>query len=70
MTSPLNSLNDRVRGQDGENNGSALGESLMRLAEREVEILLPGHNRIVEGLSPGYILDTARQWETYLTGQP
>ena len=50
-------------------NGSALGESLRQLAEREVDILLPGHNRILQGLAPNYIRDTARQWESYLTGQ-
>lgn len=45
---------------------SALKDSLMHLAELEVDILLPGHNRIVENLPAGYILDTARQWESYL----
>jgi glyoxylase-like metal-dependent hydrolase (beta-lactamase superfamily II) len=48
-------------------NGPELKDSLMRLAELEVEILLPGHNRIVKGLQGGYILQTARQWEMYLT---
>jgi len=46
---------------------SQLKESLMRLGELEVDILLPGHNRIVKGLPKGYILKTARQWESYLT---
>ena len=46
--------------------GAALRDSLMRLAELEVRVLLPGHNRIVENVSPGYILETARQWESYL----
>jgi len=46
---------------------SQLKESLMRLGEIEVDILLPGHNRIVKGLPKGYILKTARQWESYLT---
>jgi len=27
-----------------------------------VDILLPGHNRIVEDVQSGYILDTAKQW--------
>jgi len=45
---------------------SELNGSLMRLAELEVEILLPGHNRIVKGLAPGYIRETAKQWEPYL----
>lgn len=45
---------------------SELKKSLIRLAERDVDILLPGHNRIVEKLPTGYILKTARQWEPYL----
>ncbi len=44
-----------------------LKRSLMRLSELKVEILLPGHNRIVEDLSPNYVLETAKQWEHYLT---
>ncbi|UCF57642.1 MAG: MBL fold metallo-hydrolase [Deltaproteobacteria bacterium] len=47
-------------------NGAELKDSLMRLAELEVDILLPGHNRIVKDLPAGYILQTARQWEPYL----
>lgn len=47
--------------------GPALRRSLMTLAELEVDILLPGHNRIVEGLPKGYILATARQWGPYLS---
>jgi len=47
--------------------GSQLKESLLRLGKLEVDILLPGHNRIVKGLPKGYILETARQWESYLT---
>lgn len=46
--------------------GAELKRSLMRLAEQEVEILLPGHNRIVTKLQPDYFLQTARQWEPYL----
>lgn len=46
---------------------SALKNSLFSLAELEVDILLPGHNRIVQGLPAGYILQTAKQWESYLT---
>jgi glyoxylase-like metal-dependent hydrolase (beta-lactamase superfamily II) len=46
---------------------SQLKESLMRLGELEVDILLPGHNQIVKSLPKGYILKTARQWESYLT---
>jgi len=45
---------------------SELKKSLMRLAELEVDILLPGHNRIVRDLPPGYILETAKQWEPNL----
>lgn len=47
--------------------GSELKNSLMRLAELEVDILLPGHNRVVKDLPKGYILKTAKQWEAYLT---
>ena len=46
--------------------GSVLKDSLMRLAELEVDILLPGHNRIVKDLPSGYILKTAKQWGPYL----
>lgn len=46
--------------------GLELKKSLLRLGELEVDILLPGHNRIVEDLPPGYILKTARQWEPQL----
>ena len=48
-------------------NASELKDSLIRLAELEVETLLPGHNQIVKNLPKGYIEKTARQWETYLT---
>ncbi|MDY7036026.1 MAG: MBL fold metallo-hydrolase [Thermodesulfobacteriota bacterium] len=46
--------------------GSVLKDSLMRLAKLEVDILLPGHNRIVKDLPSGYILKTAKQWGPYL----
>jgi len=46
--------------------GSVLKKSLLRLAELEVEILLPGHNRVVKGVKAGYIRDTAKQWAPYL----
>ena len=46
---------------------SALKKSLYNLADLEVDILLPGHNRIVQELPDGYILQTAKQWEAYLT---
>ena len=45
---------------------SELKKSLLRLAELKVDVLLPGHNEIVEKLSAGYILKTAKQWEAYL----
>jgi len=43
-----------------------LKKSLMRLAELEVDILLPGHNRIVKNLPNDYILKTVREWDPYL----
>jgi glyoxylase-like metal-dependent hydrolase (beta-lactamase superfamily II) len=46
--------------------GAELKKSLLRLAEWEVEILLPGHNRVVTEAPSEYILQTARQWEPYL----
>jgi len=46
--------------------GPELKKSLMRLAELEVDILLPGHNQIVKDLPKGYILKTAKQWEPHL----
>jgi len=46
--------------------GPVLKDSLLRLAELEVDILLPGHNRIVNGLPAGYIRETAKQWGSYL----
>jgi hydroxyacylglutathione hydrolase len=46
--------------------GSQHKESLFALAELEVDILLPGHNRILEKVPPGYILENAKQWAPYL----
>ena len=46
--------------------GPDLKNSLLRLSELGVKVLLPGHNRIVQDLPPGYIADTARQWAPYL----
>lgn len=46
--------------------GSVLKDSLKQLSEREVDILLPGHNRVVTKLPAGYILETLKQWEPYL----
>jgi len=47
-------------------NGPQLKASLLRLADLDVEILLPGHNRIVEAAPAGYIRETANQWGPYL----
>jgi len=47
-------------------NASDLKKSLFRLAELKVNLLLPGHNEIVEKVPAGYILKTAKQWEPYL----
>ena len=46
--------------------GSQLRESLARLAELEVNVLLPGHNNILTSVPPGYIAEVARQWGPYL----
>jgi len=46
--------------------GAQHRESLLSLAELDVAILLPGHNSIVEDVKPGYIMETAKQWEPYL----
>ena len=43
-----------------------LKKSLLRLAELDVKILLPGHNRIVKDVKPGYILSTAKEWGAHL----
>lgn len=43
-----------------------LKSSLTRLAELDVQILLPGHNRILQDVPAGYIRDTLRQWGPYL----
>jgi glyoxylase-like metal-dependent hydrolase (beta-lactamase superfamily II) len=47
--------------------GAQLNDSLLKLGDLEVEILLPGHNRVVKGVKPGYIRETAKQWAPYLT---
>ncbi len=47
-------------------NASDLKKSLLRLANLEVDLLLPGHNQIVKKLPKDYIQKTARQWESYL----
>jgi hydroxyacylglutathione hydrolase len=43
-----------------------LKKSLYRLAELDVDVLLPGHNQIVKSLPPGYVMKTAKTWEPYL----
>lgn len=48
-------------------NAGDLKKSLIKLAKQEIEILLPGHNRIVTKLQPDYILQTVKQWEPYLS---
>ena len=47
-------------------NASALRNSLSRLSELEVDILLPGHNRVARDLPKGYLDQTVKQWEPYL----
>ncbi len=42
-------------------------ESLDRLGKLDVDILLPGHNRILEQVPDGYIRETAEQWCPYLS---
>jgi hydroxyacylglutathione hydrolase len=48
-------------------NAGELKKSLMKLGKKDVEILLPGHNRIVTELESNYILQTLKQWEPYLS---
>lgn len=45
---------------------NALKNSLKRLSELEVDILLPGHNQLVRGLPSDYIARTLKMWEPYL----
>jgi glyoxylase-like metal-dependent hydrolase (beta-lactamase superfamily II) len=47
--------------------GAQLNDSLLKLGDLEVEVLLPGHNRVVKGVKSGYIRETAKQWAPYLT---
>ena len=47
-------------------NADQLKKSLYRLADLEVDMLLPGHNQIVKGLPPDYVRKTAKMWEAYL----
>jgi glyoxylase-like metal-dependent hydrolase (beta-lactamase superfamily II) len=41
-------------------------DSLNKLAELDVDVLLPGHNRIMERVPDGYIRETAQHWGPYL----
>jgi hypothetical protein len=43
-----------------------LKESLNKLAELDVDILLPGHNQIIKGVPADYIRKTAKMWDQYL----
>lgn len=45
---------------------SRLSDSLVALSRLEVTMLLPGHNRILKEVPPGYISRTAKQWAPYL----
>jgi glyoxylase-like metal-dependent hydrolase (beta-lactamase superfamily II) len=45
---------------------AALKNSLRGLAELDIKMLLPGHNRIVEALPSEYLEETVRQWEPQL----
>lgn len=47
--------------------GPQLRDSILSLADLEVKVLLPGHNRIMQDVPDGYISDTLRQWEPYLS---
>jgi hydroxyacylglutathione hydrolase len=47
-------------------NPAQLANSLMMLADLPIDILLPGHNRIMKDVPEGYILKTATQWASYL----
>ena len=46
--------------------GKELNDSLMSLSAMDVDILLPGHNRIEKNLPSRYILETEKQWEPHL----
>jgi glyoxylase-like metal-dependent hydrolase (beta-lactamase superfamily II) len=43
-----------------------LKKSLMRLSDKEVGTLLPGHHDVMKEVPSGYIRKTAKQWESYL----
>jgi glyoxylase-like metal-dependent hydrolase (beta-lactamase superfamily II) len=46
--------------------GSSLNQSLVRLSDLEVRMLLPGHNRVLTDVPEGYIRAVAKQWAPYL----
>jgi len=48
-------------------NSSQLNNSLVALSGLQVTTLLPGHNRILRDVPPGYIARTAEQWAPYLS---
>ena len=41
-------------------------DSLSRLSEMDVKMLLPGHNRIMNNVPDGYIKETLEQWRPFL----
>ena len=47
--------------------GPQLKNSLLALSDLDVDILLPGHNRIMADVPAGYIRQTAEQWGPYLS---
>lgn len=46
--------------------GPCLSNSLTRLGGLSVNMLLPGHNRVLTTVPAGYVLATAKQWAPYL----
>ncbi len=47
-------------------NARALNDSLLRLSDLKVKVLLPGHNRVLTDVPEGYIRAVAKQWGAYL----
>jgi glyoxylase-like metal-dependent hydrolase (beta-lactamase superfamily II) len=47
-------------------NAEQLKNSLYKLAEFDIDLLLPGHNNILKGLPSDYVKKTAKMWEPYL----
>lgn len=47
--------------------GAQLKQSLMNLAQLEVDVLLPGHNQIAKDLPADYIMKTLKMWGPYLS---